>query len=409
MSAGLLAVLLATPWLLIAAATPFVLVRRPRIRDRRAPDAGAEPLISVIVPARDEAENISACLATLLASDYGNREIIVVDDRSIDGTADIARVLEAGSNGALRLVVGRPLPEGWLGKCWACWQGYRAARGELLVFTDADTRHDEELLGHAVGTLLAERADLVSVVPRQLMESFWERLLQPQIFILLMLRYRDFRRVNRGRDPRHVGANGQFLLFRREAYEAIGGHEAVRRNIIEDIGLAQQVVRHGRRVFVGYAEELMDTRMYRSLRGLAEGWSKNLAAGSRSTLRPWLRPAAPWLIGLVLILFWVVPPGIALAALFGATGATLTRWALLASMASVLFWTAANHRLGSPRLYALIYPVGALIAGVLFLRSAFRGDRVRWRGRSYRLPDAVGDPAGTVDEPPSRRSPREDP
>ncbi|MGH7573922.1 MAG: glycosyltransferase [Longimicrobiales bacterium] len=406
MSWGFLAVLLAAPWLLILAATPMLLVRRPRIRDRRAPSPGDEPLVSVIVPARDEAENISACLATLLASAYGNREIIVVDDRSIDGTADIARVLEAGSNGALRLIVGEPLPDDWLGKCWACWQGYRAARGELLLFTDADTRHDDELLGHAVGTVLTERADLVSIVPRQLMETFWERLVQPQIFTLLMFRYRDFRHVNRSRNPLRAGANGQFLLFRREAYEAIGGHEAVRRNIIEDIGLAQQVVRHGRTLFVGYAEELMDTRMYRSLRGLIEGWSKNLSRGAQQTARPWLRPAMPWLVGLGILLLWVAPPATALAGLFGAAGPITTRWALIATAASVLFWTASNHRLGSPRLYALIYPIGALIAVSLFLRSALRGDRFRWRGRNYRLPDPSADGS---DEPDADRQLQEKP
>ena len=150
--------LYAAPWILFALALGLLNRRRPRLRDYSPPPPDESPRVSIIVPARDEAENISACLATLLASFYENREIIVVDDSSVDGTADIARILESRSNGELRLVVSEPLPAGWLGKCWACWQGYLAARGDLLLFADADTRHDDDLLGHAVGALMKERA-----------------------------------------------------------------------------------------------------------------------------------------------------------------------------------------------------------------------------------------------------------
>lgn len=388
LSSSLLLALLATPWLIFAVAAPLLLVRRPRILAYKAPEPGDEPLVSVIVPARDEADNISACLSTLLASVYGNREIIVVDDGSVDGTADIARILEAGSNGELRFVEGTPLPSGWIGKCWACWQGYHAARGELIAFTDADTRHDDGLLGNAVGALRGEHADLVSVMPRQLMESFWERIVQPHIFTLLSLRYRDFRRINRTRNPRQVIANGQFLLFRREAYEAVGGHQAVRSNVTEDLALAQRLVTSGRTLFLAHAEELMDTRMYRSLAGIVEGWSKNLAAGSRQTVAPWLRPALPWLLGLGVMVFWAAPPAVAIAGLLGLTSQIAMRWALLAVAASLLFWIATHQRLRIPRLHALLYPLGALVAGGLFIRSALRGDHISWRGRDYRIHDA---------------------
>jgi chlorobactene glucosyltransferase len=377
--------LLALPWFLLLGVLPLLLRRRPRLGDRTPPLAQDEPLVSIIIPARNEAENISACLATVFASCYQHREIIVVDDGSVDGTADIARILEARGDGKFRLIEGEPLPAGWLGKCWACWQGYRAARGEVLVFTDADTRHDDELLGHAVAALGAERADLVSLMPRQLMESFWERMVQPQILTLISLRYRDLRRVNRSRNPRDVIANGQFMLFRRDAYEAIGGHQSVRHNVTEDLALAQAIVMSGRRLFVAHAEDLMDTRMYRSLAGLLEGWSKNLAIGARQTVPPFLRPTLPWLIGIAAILFWCVPPAVLVAAALGYAGGTPAAWALAVTLLSVVFWMTNNIRLRIPLFHALLYPVGALVAGLLFFLSALRGDRVHWRGRSYEI------------------------
>lgn len=388
---GNLELLAAAPWLIFALVVPFLLRRRPRVTDFSPAPPDARPLISVIVPARNEAENISACVATLLNSDYERREIIVVDDGSVDGTADIARILASHSDGGLRLVEGAPLPAGWLGKNWACWQGYRASSGELLLFTDADTRHDDELLAHAVGMLEATGADLVSVFPRQLMETFWERVALPQFFTVLFLRYRNLDRVNRTRDPREVIANGQFILMRREAYEKIGGHEAIRGCVVEDLRLAQVVVRNGGRIHLAHAEELMETRMYRSLAGMVEGWSKNLAIGSRSTVPAWLRPFLPWLIGLSLIGFWTVPAVFFFAALLGFGGPFAAGWSLASCGASVPFWVYMHYRYRIPMVHALFFPVGGFVAGAVFIRSALRGERVRWKGRTYQVEGVAGD------------------
>jgi chlorobactene glucosyltransferase len=383
--------LLAAPWLLFALALGLLNRKRPRLRDYSPPSPEDSPRVSIIVPARDEAENISACLATLLASSYENREIIVVDDSSVDGTTDIARILESRSNGDLRLVIGEPLPAGWLGKCWACWQGYLAAQGELLLFTDADTRHDDDLLGRAVGAVLIERADLLSIMPRPLIESFWERLVRPQIMVILALRYGDFRRINRTRNPLRAIANGQFLLFRRDAYQAVGGHQAVRRSVTEDLALAQRVVSAGRHLFLAHAEELMDTRVYRSFAGLVEGWSRILAFGFRQTVSRPLRTAVPWLIGAAVILFWCGPPIVFIAALFGLVHGTAVGWSLITTAISIVFWMATNYRFRIPLLHALLYPVGSFITGILFFRSAFRGGRIAWRGRTYVVRTSPGE------------------
>jgi chlorobactene glucosyltransferase len=378
-----LEILYAVPWLLLALMLPLRLMRRTRISAFAPPPRDDAPMVSVIVPARNEAVNISVCVASLLNSVYPNFEIIVVDDGSVDGTGDIVQILVEHSGGRLRLIDGEPLPEGWLGKPWACWQGAGAARGELLLFTDADTRHEDALLGHAVGALRQRKADMVSLLPRQLMLSFWERLVLPHIFAILFMRFHDLEKVNRTRNPRDVIANGQFILIDREAYRAVGGHRELRGEVVEDLRLAQRLVEKGRRIFVAHSETLMETRMYRSLSGIIEGWSKNLALGSRSAAPLWVAPAVPWLIVLFVVGAWILPPAAFVYALFTQFGGALYGWALTATVFSLCFWLLMHAVMRVPLHYAISFPVGAVIAAYLFVRSALRGSRVEWKGREY--------------------------
>jgi chlorobactene glucosyltransferase len=260
----------------------------------------------------------------------------------------------------------------------------------MILFTDADTRHRPRLLEFAVGAALRTGADLVTVLPRQLMLSFWERMILPHIFIAILIRYRDLGRMNRSRNPRDVIANGQFILFRRASYEAVGGHEAVRGEIVEDLQLAQRVVASGRRLFAAHAEDLMATRMYYSFRGIVEGWSKNLASASRQTVPAWLRPALPWLIGLAMLAAWVVPPAtFVTSAILGSAN----RWSAIASAATLVFWFTSYRRFRVPPGYAAVFPVGAVIAAALFFRSAALRGRVTWKGRTYET-GAIGRVSG---------------
>lgn len=389
--------LLALPWVLMILVMPLMLLRRPRLSSFARPAAQDAPLVSIIIPARNEAVNISICLASLLNSEYPNYEIIVVDDRSRDGTGDIVRILADHSDGRVQLVEGEPLPDGWLGKPWACWQGRRHASGDILLFTDADTRHEERLLGHAVGAMLARAADMVSVMPRQLMIRLAERLILPHFFALISLRYINLERVNRTRSPRHVIANGQFILIRRDAYDDIGGHEALRAEIVEDQRIAQRLVAAGRRIFMAHAEDLMETRMYRTLNGIVEGWTKNVAIGSRQASPEWAAPYVPWLIAIFLIGMWVVPPVTFLAALVSPVPPWAQGWSMAVTAASLLFWLLAHAVQRVPLPYALTYPLGALVAAGIFVRSALRGPRVAWKGREYR----VGGVPGEVERQPN--------
>ena len=370
----------ALPWLAPFAGLARLADRRPNLSDI-APAEG--PLVSVVIPARNESETIEAVVRSILTSSYGVLELLVVDDRSTDDTATIVERLAAG-NPRVRLVRGEPLPEGWYGKPWACAQGARAGAGGLLLFTDADTLHEPELLGRAVAAMGRERADLVTVAPHQRCVTFWERLVMPQIWLLLGLRYHP-REVNRARRERDVIANGQFILTTREAYDAVGTHAAVRHEVAEDLALAQSYLRHGRRIHFAFAERLMETRMYQSLPQLVEGWSKNVYLGGRRSFpeEPVLRALVPAML-LAAVGFWLLPPLVLLAGALGADAGALAQPALVATGLSVLFWGMISYGMKIPVAYGLLYPLGALMAIYIVLRSTWRGERrVEWRGRVY--------------------------
>ncbi len=348
---------------------------------RRRPDVAMQPSerdrsVSVIIPARNESATIGNLLDSILASTHRSFEVIVVDDRSDDDTAQQVRHLTS-ANRRLRLVSGAALPQGWFGKPWACQQGAAVATGEFLLFTDADTTHQPELLAHALGGLLAEEADLLTLTSQQRCQTFWERLVMPQIWLLLGVRYVP-ERINRATRPDQVVANGQFILIRRSAYDALGGHDAVRGEVVEDLALAQRAFAAGRRVRMMHGERLLATRMYRSLGAMIEGWSKNLYVGSRQSMggHPLLTPLAPFAV-MAAFAFWLVPLALLMLGL-------LPHAMLVAIGCSLLFWTLIAFGMEIPIQYAIGYPLGALMALGIMVRSSLRGRRhIVWKGRRY--------------------------
>lgn len=369
----------AAPWLLPFLTLPRLAQRTPNLSD--APGASG-PLVSVIIPARNEAGTIGTVVRSILRSTYQPLELLVIDDRSTDSTAAIVEGL--ASDPRLRLVRGEDLPPDWYGKPWACFQGYRQSHGELLLFTDADTRHQPELLERAVAALLTERAALVTVSPTQLCVTFWERVIMPQIWFLLALRYSPSS-VNQAHRARDVIANGQFILTTREAYEAAGTHAAVRHEVAEDLALAQTYLTKGLKLHFAFAERLMETRMYQGLPSLIEGWSKNIYLGGRRSFpdEPVARAMVPVLLVLAL-LFWLVPPAILLLSHIESSLAHFARPAVAAMALSAVFWMLICYGMAIPAAYGLGYPLGALMALYIALRSTWRGHRkVEWRGRVY--------------------------
>ncbi len=238
------------------------------------------PFVSILIPARNEAGNIARCVRSLLSQSYANFEIIVLDDNSEDSTSAIVEMLAIPGDDPhrrLRLVKGAPLPKNWLGKNFACHQLSQYAQGDLLLFTDADTFHSVSTLSKAVTALLYEKADFLSVFPRQQTVSLAERLSLPMLpFFVVGLLPIWF--VSHSPRPTFSAANGQFMLFRRETYEAIGGHAAVREIVLEDVTMGRLVKKLGFKQILPDGSDLVQCRMYRGSGEVWRGFSKNIFA-----------------------------------------------------------------------------------------------------------------------------------
>ncbi|MEP7358016.1 MAG: glycosyltransferase family 2 protein [Anaerolineales bacterium] len=346
------------------------------------PPPAAWPSVSILLPARNEARNLRACVSSLLRQSYPNFELLVLDDESTDATPAVLRELAAG-DARLRPLAGRPLPAGWLGKHWACHQLAEQAGDDLLLFTDADTVHHPEALRDAVAALLAEDAGLLSAVPRQILGSWGERLVVPLLPWSLVSFYPQ-RLARRVRWPALVMAVGQFMLFRRAAYQASGGHAAVRAHVADDIALARRLVAQGGRWRLLDATARVSCRMYHGLAEAYPGFSKNLYAAfnydALGLLAVWVWLAVAFWLPLVVVLAWLlaavglpvaavglVPLGLALAAV----GLALAQWGVCAARFRMSWAVAA--------LYPAIVGLGAVIA----LRSLLltRAGRATWKGR----------------------------
>jgi hypothetical protein len=349
------------------ALTAHSMLNARRLRRPERPAAVAEAQVSVLLPLRDEEANVEPCLSALLAQQNVPRlEIVVLDDGSTDGTAKEVRRVATG-DARVRLVTGAPLPPGWLGKPHACDQLASHASGEVLVFVDADVVLEPDALAAALAQLEESGLDLISPYPRQIAVGVGERLIQP-LLQWSWLTFLPLRAAERSPRPSLAAANGQFLLVRRAAYTAAGGHAAVRDQVLEDIALLRAVKRTGGRGVVTDGSELAECRMYGSWPELREGYSKSLwaAFGSPS--------GAAVTVGLMTACY-VVP---AVAALRG------SRWGLAGYAAGVAGRVvAARASAGRPWPDAFAQPVSVLAFGWLVARS-WRGRRagtLRWKGR----------------------------
>ncbi|MFO7674813.1 MAG: glycosyltransferase [bacterium] len=340
------------------------------------------PRVSVLVPARDEAANIEALVRSLAAQDYPDFEVIVLDDRSTDETPALLARLQS-ELAVLRVITGTELPAGWLGKQWACDQLARAATGELLLFTDADTRHAPGTLSALVAAFEAGRLDLLSAVPREETVGWAEKLVVPVVpwailaFLPLGLAYR-------WRRPAFSAANGQFLAFTRAAYGRVGGHAAVRASVVDDIALARRAAGLGLRWRLCDAQDLVRCRMYRTSREVFDGFSKNLFGAFGYRLAPFL---FVWLwLGVV-----TFQPLVVLGRWAGgaATPALSVGLALAAVASALALWGVSNAKFRFPWYVTLAYPAVTALAFGIAVRSVAQAltGRAQWKGR--RLPGRV--------------------
>lgn len=357
----------------------FLTLRSPRL----AVDAGV-PAVTAIIPARNEEAALGACLDSVRAQNYPNLAILVVDDRSTDATAAVA-ARAAAADPRVRLVSIHELPGGWTGKTHALHVAAGDAPGEWLWFLDADTRHHPEVLSVCLEYARRNRAGLVSLLPEMRCESFWERVVQPLMGIVLMRSFPLFR-VNDDRAPLAF-ANGQFILVRRDAYDAAGGHAAVRDRFVEDIHLARRVKGAGVPIRVAITTDLSATRMYASLPAIVNGWSRILYdALGRS---PWpllgkiLEPLIFSQTGAIALVWGLVSLAIGTPGPFGAWMVGLAVVHLLLQV-SVLW---RMYRIQSPSLArsAWWYPLAGVVSDGILARSIAMclTGRVTWRGTAY--------------------------
>lgn len=233
--------------------------------------------VSILVPARNEADRIVQTLNSLQRQSYPDFELIVLDDGSNDGTLEIVQKIIQGDARA-QVISGQPLPPGWLGKNWACHQLAQEAKGELLVFTDADVHWGRQALSAVVSLIERSGADMLTVWPTQRTETWTERLVIPMM-MFVVIGYLPEILVRHTNWPVFAAANGQCLAFRRVAYDQVDGHKSVRDNIIEDMGLAWGIKRSGLKLVMALGNRLIETRMYTNWQEVLDGFAKNILAG----------------------------------------------------------------------------------------------------------------------------------
>lgn len=374
-------VLAAVPWVVV----PLVIFWRARdsvsLEEYPAAVPSDAPLVSVVVPARDEARNVEACVRSILGTTWPNIELIVVDDHSTDGTGRIARGV---ADARVRVVDNADLPAGWFGKQWACHNGAGIARGTFLLFTDADTRHGPELVARCMNAMRERRADLFTVASAQVMVTFWERLLQPQVFGMLLARFGGTERVSRSTNPYDKIANGQFILVRRDSYDRAGGHEAVRAHVAEDLRMAQEWTRLGLSVQMVAEFDHMSTRMYVGFREIWRGWGKNVWAAGRDTVPGGAGVRAIFRVLSPLVPLWEIAPVAAIMlALAGLVPPAAGGWGAIAYTINTVFWLVFRRASRAPMRYAPLHPVAACILAALLAVASWRGARVEWKGREY--------------------------
>lgn len=336
-------------------------------------------MISAIIPARDEEESIARAVESVAAQpEIG--EVIVVNDQSTDRTAEILEGL-ARRIGKLKVLNTAELPAGWVGKNHAVAFGAAAAGGDWLLFTDADTYHQPGSARRALADAVENNAVLVSYSPEQELGSLWERVLVPFVYCRLSAHF-SFARVNRP-DTKDAAANGQYLMILRDAYAAVGGHSAIRGEILEDVALARRVKKAGYGIYFTAPVGTIRTRMYRSFGAMWQGWTKNLYPLMGSTPGGALRELAevfPW-FEILLVAF----------CFFYGVHSQRMDWALIGAVAAVTL-VSRLVRYGL-ELYKNLYPVGYIqyyVPGVFLYLAALVASwwknehgRVIWKGREY--------------------------
>ena len=366
-------------WLWAGAAALALYERRAAPGPESEPPLREGPLVSVIVPARDEERGVGAAIRSLRALDYPAVEVIVVDDESRDGTLAAARAA-AGRDARVRVLAGEPLPAGWVGKPWACWQGVRAARGEWLLFTDADVVHSPDSLGRALAMARRIGRGGVTLFPTIETRGAVERMVIPAAAAAIGTFVAPGPLARSPRSGVAIAAGG-YMLIERRLYDGVGGHARIRDRMVDDVILATRVKRAGGLLVPAPAGGLARLRMYHGGREVWEGWSKNASFGVEGG-------AAKALVGAATVAALALVPVAASAEGLRRGDRRLAAAGLVGTASLLALQRLTTWAVPTPLRYSATMPLGMVVLSAAAIRGALQrlaGDGPRWRGRRYPL------------------------
>jgi chlorobactene glucosyltransferase len=337
------------------------------------------PFVSVLVPARNEELNIKNILISLLNQNYPKYEVIVLNDHSEDITGKIIDEIKA-EYPELKILNGKPLPDGWTGKCYACTQLYEASSGEYILFTDADTVHNSNSLRDSVTIALNRNTDMLTLFPKMIMVSLSEKIIMPMLWFTIMMLL-PFYFVDKKGFTKFSAGIGPFMMFKRTAYEKIGGHYSVKNALVEDVWLARKIKEHNLQLAVEDGQQMLSVRMYRNFGEIWQGFSKNIFAGFQfSTF-------SLFSVNLLYILLFFFPFILFVIELSLYSGMSYML-ILLSIQISILYAArlliSARFKLGV--ISTILHPLGAFSVPLIALNSwrwISLGSGAKWKGRVY--------------------------
>jgi chlorobactene glucosyltransferase len=354
------------------------------LRGLRKPSAASEisrpaPLVSILIPARNEETNIRACLETLQRQDYPNFEILVLDDNSEDKTSAIVNEM-ASADSRIKLIAGEPLTDDWAGKPFACYQLARKAKGDWLLFLDADTTHAPHMLRSTLALAQEQKISMLSGFNHQIADSFPQKVVMPVIYFI-MLGWVPLWLLHRSKKPVPSAAIGQFLLFPRDFYWRMGGHQVVKNRIVEDIWLGVEVARHGGRHIAVDLSSVVSCHMYRNTREIWDGLGKSIYAVIAAS------PPGILLATSIACLFYLTPFYFLIQGLIAGPDSVVSYLLVITQIAIMLFmrWLLDSHY-REPGISMWFHFFGVLFYLLDVLYSGWRwatGAPVTWKDRSY--------------------------
>ncbi len=337
------------------------------------------PLVSILIPARNEEKNISRCLKTLLNQSYKNTEIIVLDDNSSDRTCEIVKEFEK-KDSRIRLVSGKPLPQGWLGKNFACFQLSQYAKGDYLIFTDADTYHFPSSVKSSLSGLVINKLDAICPFPRQIMGSLSEKMAIPFINFAILL-FMPLALIRKSRNSLFSTGVGQYFVFKREAYFGMGGHAAVKGKILEDVHISKKIKDAGYNYMIFDGSSALTCRMYKNFHEVWKGYTRIMFSAFDYSFTTMLLVMV--LVSIFLLMpFVFLPLGILI---YNWPADIMTLIILQVSIISAIRISISIRFKENP-LNVFIHPLAMIFIVLVSINSFLHhrfGEGVSWKGRTY--------------------------